>query len=105
MIYQVGTLNNSALTASSNEDVPGIGSWLGEIAGLGDVHGTSVTPLDPDWVDDRSFQGTATGNGLYQPGGATQLPGIPAGLAPYSHDQLGKVVPTDGSGVIGALQA
>ena len=105
VIYQVGTLNNSALTASSNEDVPGIGSWLGEIAGLGDVHGTSVTPLNPDWADDRSFQGTAIGNGLYQPGGATQLPGIPAGLAPYSHDQLGKVVPTDGSGVIGALQA
>lgn len=105
VIYQVGTLANSALTASSNEDVPGIGSWLGEIPGLGDLHGTELTPLDPDWVDDRSFQGTATGNGLYVPGGGSQLPLIPAGTAPYSHDQSGKVIPDDGTGAIGALQA
>ena len=105
VIHQVGTLANAALTASSNEDTPGIGSWLGEIAGLGDVHGTSVVPLEPDWADDRSFQGSATGNGLYLPGVATELPLVPAGAAPYSHDHLGKAIPDDGTGVIGALQA
>lgn len=103
--FQVGSVANSALSGSAGGDVPGVGIWLGEIAGIGDLHGTTSAPLDPDWLDDQSVSGGGTGNGLYVPGASSALPLIPAGSAPYSHDQLGKLVAGDGSARIGALQA
>lgn len=104
VIYQVGCIANSALEASAGGDAPGVGSWLGEIACIGAVNGTSAVPLTPDWLDDRSVSGAGGGNGMYVPGGSSALPFIPAGLAPYSHDQLGTVIADDGSARAGALQ-
>lgn len=104
VIFQVGCAANSVLEASAAGDVPGVGSWLGEIASIDEANGTSAVPLDPDWLDDRSISGAGGGNGLYVPGAGTALPTIPAGLAPYSHDQLGTPVANDGSAYAGALQ-
>ena len=104
VIFQVGCAANSMLEASAAGDIPGVGSWLGEIASIGEVNGTSAAPLDPDWLDDRSISGAGGGNGVYVPGAASDLPTIPAGLAPYSHDQLGTPVANDGSARAGALQ-
>ncbi|MEM7422129.1 MAG: putative Ig domain-containing protein [Pseudomonadota bacterium] len=104
VIYQVSHRANAAIAASANSDQPGIGSWLGEITALDDSNGTSAAPLEPDWADDRSFSGTATGNGDYTPGPAHQLPAIPLGLAPYPVDLAGRTIANDGSAVIGALQ-
>ncbi|MEM9062502.1 MAG: hypothetical protein AAGD13_18730 [Pseudomonadota bacterium] len=102
--HQVSSCANSSLEGSAGGDVPGVGSWLGEIAASGDLHGTPAAPLDPDWIDDRSVSGTGGGDGTYIPGSSTELPVIPAGLAPFSHDHLGRPIANDGSAVIGALQ-
>ncbi len=104
VIFQVGCAGNSALEASAGGDVPGVGSWLGEIADPGGVNGTSAAPLDPDWLDDRSVAGAGGGNGLYVPGASSGLPFIPAGQAPYSHDQLGTTIADNGTARAGALQ-
>ncbi|MGD1924405.1 MAG: putative Ig domain-containing protein [Paracoccaceae bacterium] len=104
VIHQVGCCGNSALIGSAGGDTVGVGSWLGEIEAFGDRHGTPAVPLNPDWADDRSFSGTALGDGLYAPGPSTELPVIPIGRAPYSHDQLGRPIASDGTAVIGALQ-
>lgn len=104
VIYQVGSLANAALAGSSDDDAPGIGSWLGEVATPGDVHGEDAAPLEPLWTDDRSAEGSGGGGGDYTPGPGSPLPVIPAGLAPWSHDMLGRAIANDGTARIGALQ-
>ena len=102
--YRVGFRGNVALEGSNKGGYGAGDSWLGEVAALGDVTGTPVTPLVPDWTDDRSFQGTANGGGDYRPGPAHNLTSIDPGWAPYPIDQLGAVLADDGSAIVGALQ-
>lgn len=105
MIFRVGGLAEFTKTGSINGDIPYPGSWIGEVAALGDVNGTDAAPLAPDWTLDASWVGTQAGGGDYTPGAATDLPTIPAGRAPYPVDQLGRAIANDGSARVGALQA
>lgn len=103
--YRVGFRGNTILEGSSGSDEFGQGNfWLGEIAAIGDITGSSGTPIDADWVDDQSFQASGSGDGDYRPGGSNGLANIEAGLAPYSVDQNGTTIPNDGTGLVGALQ-
>lgn len=103
--YRVGFRANAALRGSSDGKPPGPGNnWLGEIAALGDVSGTVAAPLSAGFADDQSLVTGGTGGGDYTPGAGSQLPAIPATMAPYSHDQLGNPITDDGSAVIGAIQ-
>ena len=77
------------------------GAWVGQVIGLGTIFGSSATPLVMDFVNDTS--GTAFG-GDYTPGASSVMPTVPAGLAPYPVDQLGRAIPNDGSEVAGAIQ-
>lgn len=104
VLYRVGFAANAAILGSDGVDAPGVGSWLGEIAADGDVHGSDTAPLNASWADDRSVSGSGTGGGDYTPGPAHGLPAIPAGLAPWSHDQTGRPLANDGTAVAGALQ-
>ncbi|MQY44134.1 hypothetical protein GG681_15925 [Epibacterium sp. SM1969] len=100
-IYNVGNSHNMALQGSNQNDIYGAGSWLGEVAGVGDVNGSEASPLDPRWVHDASVSGTGAGQGEYRPQLGTDVPVLPAALAPYSHDQNGRAL-AEGS-YIGAL--
>ena len=103
-IYKVGYRSNAYLTGGSNADTFGAGSWLGEVAALGDATGTNAVPLVADFVDDASFDGSGLANGDYAPGAATELPTIPAGQTTYPVDLYGNVVNTDGTAYIGSSQ-
>lgn len=103
-IYNVGARGNAWLLGSNSDDTYLPGSWLGEVAAVGDVTGIDASPLLPDWADNASYSGSGLGGGDYTPGAATQLPYIPAGLTPYSHDLYGTVLPTDGTARAGAGQ-
>ncbi|HUF56670.1 MAG TPA: hypothetical protein VMM55_08945 [Thermohalobaculum sp.] len=101
--FHVGDRANATLLGSSSGSGYGAGAWLGEVAALGNADGSGAAPLDPDWADDRSNDGTGAGGGDYTPGAASALPPIPAGLAPHAVDQKGRAVADDGTGVAGAL--
>jgi hypothetical protein len=103
--YKVGFRANAILRGTST----GIGvydasSWLGDIAALGEVTGTSASPLTVNFVNDNSNYGSDDGGGDYTPGVGHALPLIPAGLAPYSHDLFGTPIPNNGTAVVGAVQ-
>lgn len=105
VIYKVGWRNNAYLqVANDNSADFGIGAWAGEVGALGDVMGTPSTPIDPDWINDASGDGSGLGGGDYRPGGSTELPFIPSGMAPYPVDQNGTTILNDGTSYIGALQ-
>lgn len=104
IIYQVSAGYNCKLLGASDTKSYGPGSWIGELAAPGDVHGSDDVPVVADWADDRSVLGAGGGWGDYTPGPASALPRIPAGLAPYPVDLLGRPVPNDGTGVVGAQQ-
>ncbi len=104
--YNVGSRSNAAIKGSNDGfSSPGVGRWLGEVAALGDVYGSLAAPLAVAWVNDQSFDGGKAGDGDYTPGGASVLPLIPSGLAPYSVDQKGRPVANTGSARIGAIMA
>lgn len=105
VLYKAGARSNALIYGDTNLDTFGVGQWAGEVAALGDAIGTNSTPIVANWTSDKSSTGTAAGNGDYKPGGSTALPFIPSGLAPYSHDLYGVVVPNDGTGRIGAVMA
>lgn len=104
--YRVNFRANAHLGGDAQgDDTPAPGNtWLGEVAALGDVFGSSGAPLDPAWTSDRSATGDGAGDGDYTPGVGHQLPAVPAGLAPYPIDMKGRAIPNDGTGVAGALQ-
>ena len=105
-VYNVGARSNVAIKGSNDgNSIPGVGRWLGEVAALDDAYGSLVTPLAVSWVNDQSFDGGAAGGGDYTPGAGSALPFIPAGLAPYPVDMLGRTVPNDGTARIGAIMA
>ncbi|MGR3371538.1 MAG: hypothetical protein ACU0D1_01950 [Pseudooceanicola nanhaiensis] len=103
--FNVGSRANVALEGSNNGSGYNASNWIGEVAAFGDLVGSSGTPVDPDWTDDASYQGTRTGGGDYSPGASTELPTIPAGLAPYSHDLTGNALADNGSDYVGAVAA
>lgn len=103
-IYRVGSKYRAALYGSSDAETPGVGSWLGEVAASGDVAGSNATPIVADYVDDNSYRGSQTGDGDYTPGASTALPQIPEGQTAYPYDLLGRVIPTDGTAYVGAVQ-
>lgn len=103
--YRVGFRGNAVLEGSNKGTDFGPGDiWLGEVAGLGDISGSPAVPVAANWVDDRSFHGSATGGGDYRPGPGHALPAIAAGWAPYPVDQSGAALADDGSAASGALQ-
>lgn len=104
-IYNVGSMANAWLLGSNSDDTYLAGSWLGEVAALGEVTGIDADPLEPDWADDASFAGSGLGGGDYTPGPSNELPTIPSGLSPYPFDMLGNAVADDGSALVGALQS
>ena len=104
--YNVGNQSNASVQGSSDGGVavPGVGVWLGEVAGLGDAYGSAVAPLVTAWANDQSFAGGRAGGGDYTPGVGNTLPHVPAGMAPYPMDMMGRVVRNDGGAVAGAVQ-
>jgi len=104
VIHKLGWGHNAFIHGASNTAVYGVGSWLGEFPAIGEVNGSPDIPFHVAFVDDQSSTGGGAGDGDYRPGGSTELPVIPAGLAPYSYDYRGTIVPNDGSAYIGALQ-
>ena len=104
-IYNVGSRANAALNGSNQRDDYSPGSWLGEVAALGDVSGTGAAPVNPDWALDASFAGSRAGGGDYRPGGASELPRVPVGLTPFGWDLNGQSVANDGTARIGACQS
>ena len=105
VIHHVGSEALGFLTGSASADTFGAGSWLGEVQPLGSVTGTSAAPLNPDWADDASADGSGLGGGDYTPGTATELPTIPAGRSAYPFDLKGNAIPDDGTAFVGAAQA
>lgn len=103
-IYRVGARSNAAIVGATSGAGYATGSWLGEVPALGEVNGSSASPLATDFADDRSDFGAGGGNGDYTPGPGHALPLIPTGLAPYPVDQKGRTVTDDGTAVAGALQ-
>jgi len=104
VIYKVGHMANAMLIGSSSDDSVGVGSWMGEIASIGEASGTDATPLVADWADDASTDGTGLGGGDYSPGASSALPLIASGLAPYPYDLNGVPVADDGTAYVGAAQ-
>lgn len=104
VLFKVGACANGFLRGGSDADSFGVGRWVGEIPGAAEAIGSDAAPLPADWADDRSFSGLGTGGGDYTPGALHQLPSIPAGAAPWSHDQKGRPLANDGTAVAGALQ-
>ncbi|MDB5658328.1 MAG: hypothetical protein JWS10_943 [Cypionkella sp.] len=105
VIYKALARGNAARRGDTNTaTAPGVGQWIGEISALGDIMGTNAAPLNLPWVNDKSFLGAGGGGGDYTPTAGTQLPLIPAGQAPWSHDFMGRAIPNDGTGLAGALQ-
>jgi hypothetical protein len=103
--HRVGFRGNAALEGSNKGTDFGPGDvWLGELGALDDVSGSPSVPIDPAWSNDQSFTALGAGGGDYTPGAAHQLPLIAAGLAPYGHDQFGRVIADNGTAVIGAIQ-
>jgi hypothetical protein len=103
--YKVGWFKNAALQADNGTATGAYSaaSWLGEIAGLGEVTGSDATPLDADWVNDQSNNGGDAGGGDYTPGPSSALPTITAAEALFSHDLYGNAI---GAGShIGAIAA
>lgn len=105
-VFRVGHRANTVLRGESagGGNSYTTGSWLGEVRPLGDLSGTSAVPLVVDYVNDASFRGSNLGSGDYTPGPAYAGSLIPAGLAPYPIDMLGRPIPNDGTGVVGAIQ-
>lgn len=103
-IYHAGHAYTSYLEGGSASDAYGNNAWQGQIPGLGFQAGTGSVPIDPDWLDDASFQGSQLGNGDYRPGASTELIQIPSGQAPFSYDQNGVALANDGTDYVGALQ-
>ncbi len=105
VVFKAGARANTSRRGDSNAgSVPTVGSWLGEIAALGDVNGSDGAPLSLPWVNDKSFLGAGGGGGDYTPTSGTQVSLIPAGMAPWSHDFMGRAIPNDGTAKAGALQ-
>ena len=63
-----------------------------------------AVPIDAAWTNDQSFDAAGVGGGDYTPGATHGLPLIATGLAPYGHDQLGRVIADNGTAVTGAIQ-
>lgn len=103
VIHNVGSVLNAWLRGSDQQDGYAVGSWLGEVAAIGEVSGSDASQLNPAWLDDRSFYGSQTGGGDYTPGAGSELPTITAAMAPHSHDMLGRPY-VEGSR-IGAINA
>ena len=101
--FHVGWRANAFRAGSDSGDVPGAGEWIGELAALGEAIGTNAAPISFAFADDRG--GTGTGGGNYTPGAGSAMPTIPAGMAPWSHDQLGRPIADDGSARVGAIMA
>jgi hypothetical protein len=100
--FKCGWRGNAFLQGDNNNSLFGTGNWMGEVRGLGEVAGTTAVPVVADFADP---QAPGAGNGDYTPGAGSALPVIPAGMAPYPHDQLGRAVANDGSARVGALMA
>ncbi len=100
-IFKCGFRGNAFLAGDNNNSTFGTGNWMGEVRGLGEVAGTTAVPVVAAFVNP---QAPGAGNGDYTPGAGSALPFIPAGLAPYPHDQLGRTVANDGTARAGALQ-
>jgi hypothetical protein len=104
-MFNVGHVYNAALRGdTSGYSITGVGYWLGEVTGFGDAYGSSATPLTVNWSNDASYDGTRLGGGNYTPGVGNALPRIPAGMAPFSVDIMGRSVSNTGTAVVGAIQ-
>ena len=104
-IYHVNHKYQTYIAGSAGNDSYGIGSWLGEIAAVGTVNGTSGTPLDLMFKDDASANtGTGLGNGDYTPLAGSPIITIPAGQSPYDVDLSGNPILDDGTALTGAIQ-
>lgn len=103
--YKTGWSRNAILRGSEDGlSTYSAASWLGDIAGLGSVNGSSASPLVVNWASDRSNDGTDAGGGDYTPGSTNSLPTIPAGQTHYAHDLLGRSVASSGTALVGAVQ-
>lgn len=78
-------------------------SWLGDVAPLGSLAGSISAPLTVGFADDQSSNSGA-GDGDYTPVTTTDLSRVPAGLAPWPVDLMGRVIAGDGSAFAGAMQ-
>ena len=103
-VHHVETEGLVAIFGSNNTDVPGPNNWIGEVAPPNSALGSNASPIVCSFVNDQS-EAAGTGNGDYRVLAASALPRILAGQAHFSHDQLGRPIPNDGSGFVGALAA
>ena len=104
--YEVSAHGNTILKGESRDNGDTAFyplSWLGDIASSGTQAGTDITPLGVSFANDQSGA-DGQGNGDYTPSTMTDMALIPAALRPYGADLAGRVLPTDGSAVAGALQ-
>ena len=98
--YGVGSGYSLVSTGeSSGKTTPSPSSWLGEIAAVGEIFSGN-----PDFMSDRSSEGTETGSGDYRPGNLSQIPFIPEGETYFAKDLLGQTIPQDGTARAGAVQ-
>ena len=105
VVNRVGSVRKAQLRdAGMGLNQGDAGSWFGEVIADGDVLGTDAVPIIADFVNDQSLTVGGTGNGDYTPGALTALPQIPAGKTAFPFDQKGRVVPTDGTAYVGAIQ-
>lgn len=102
VLNHVGFRANAFLRGSNSGSGFTPGSWLGEVRAFGEVSGTDAAPIAADFLNP---QAPGAGNGDYTPGAASALPFVPAGLAPYPVDLLGRAVANDGTARVGAVMA
>lgn len=104
-VFHVDSIGNLAAdgTTPANAGL-GPGSWRREteypLAQWGDANAARI----PNYVLNKAI-GSAdpTGGGDYRILSGDYVQKIPAGMAPYAWDQLGRAVPDDGTGYVGAL--
>lgn len=102
VLYKVAARLNVYVLGDNSDDIPGPGSWVGEITGLGELIGTDATPIVTDWADDQSSDGGSAGDGDYTPGASTAIPTYGStALVPHAFDLNGNAL--NASSHVGAI--
>ncbi|MEI4473702.1 hypothetical protein [Frigidibacter sp. MR17.24] len=107
-VFHVSSLGNLALDGgAASQAWLGPESWrretdypLSQWGGAGEAQMTAA-----GFVSDQSLTAGNAGGGDYRLVTGSQVMRLPAGMAPFGFDLLGRAIPDDGTGFVGALPA
>ncbi|MEM8796182.1 MAG: hypothetical protein AAGE61_11490 [Pseudomonadota bacterium] len=103
--FGVGAHYNTLPTGDSDQNVEAWNSFTYELLPPTVEWGTNEAPIETDFANPKYAGETdPSGNGDYTPGQTNALVRIPAEELCYPTDMLGRIMPTDDTAVVGALQ-